>query len=518
MLRQAFLLTLLCLSQRVAASFESLIKVAAPGRVPSGASHIVDHAFASFSFPAHWLADFAGNNSHPNLFSRDILDLLYRKTGKHPYIRVGGTSADRMYYNGSQRESILVETGANGIPSAVYVGPVYFEALNNFPRSLWSFQANLANNATWGLNNTLEVCKQVMNTLKGNLITFEIGNEVDLYPCTVRPCGYDIQDYLQEWTTYADAISKHVLKGNRYGLDEQRFFQALVFANAELNTFTTPNAFNGGLDLTDHVKSVSLHHYAAGNQAWVRLQETFMNHTAVVANLSMYSLVNNYLKTDYPDITFLLGETNSDYTNILMNQVEGVFGSSLWLIDYLMYGMSLNITRFNLIQGTTFGYTGWVPVPTGSMQPYVRPPLYGQIVVADVIGHEPNVQILPIDLGPEQWKFSAYGVYESTKLSKYVFVNLDEWNSTTSYPRPSQLVALSLPSGVKSATVQRLLGAGANSDSDMSWGGLSWNYTHGRLVQSGRLLHEELRITRGMARLTIPSTEAVVVTLDWRKR
>ncbi|UKZ93201.1 uncharacterized protein TrAFT101_008122 [Trichoderma asperellum] len=499
------LLAALPLLPAVVAALGSTIKVAAPGTVPSGASQIVDHAFASFSFPAHWLPDFAGNNTHPNLFSRDILDLLYRKTGKHPYIRVGGTSADRTYYNASQELSIQVDTGANGIPSAVYIGPVYFEAFNNFPGSLWSFQANLANNASWGLNNTMEVCKLVMNTLKGSLIDFEIGNEVDLYPCGVRPCGYTVYDYLQEWTRYADAISENVLKGNPYGLDEQKFFQALVFANAQLNTFTTQNAFNGGIDLTNHVKSVSLHHYAAGNQAWVRLQETFMNHTAVVANLSIYSPANTYLKTNYPDVTFLLGETNSDYTNLLMSQVEGVFGSSLWLIDYLMYGMSL---------GTTFGYTGWVPVPTGNMKPYVRPPLYGQIVVADIIGHNPEVQILPIELGSAMWRFSAYAVYESSKLRKYVLINLDEWNSTTRYPRPSQKVSLRIPSGVRGATAQRLLGTGASADSGISWGGLSWNYTHGRLEQSGRPHYEALPVARGEATLSIPSTEAVVVTFD----
>lgn len=148
------------------------------------------------------------------------------------------------------------------------------------------------------------------------------------------------------------------------------------------------------------------------------------------------------------------------------------------------------------------------------MKPYVRPPLYGQIVVADVIGHNPDVQILPIDLGPELWKFSAYGVYESSKLNKYVLINLDEWNSTTRYPRPSQQVTLSFPSSVKVASVQRLLGAGASADSGISWGGISWNYTHGRLAQSGRAHHEVLPVIRGMAKLTIPSTEAVVVTLD----
>ncbi|KAM0249683.1 hypothetical protein ACHAQJ_008944 [Trichoderma viride] len=334
----------------------------------------------------------------------------------------------------------------------------------------------------------MEVCRHVMNTLKGDLIDFEIGNEVDLYPCGVRSCGYTVYDYLQEWNVYADAISTNVLKGNPYGLDEQRFFQALVFANAQLNTFTTsakrPEA---ATQLATKIGSD------------FKAIETFMNHTAVVANLSIYSPANTYLKTNYSNVTFLLGETNSDYTNILMDQVEGVFGSSLWLIDYLMYGMSL---------------VRWVPVPTADMQPYVRPPLYGQIVVADVIGHNPEVQILHIDLGPKQWKFSVYGVYESSKLNKYVLINLDEWNSTTRYPRPSQQITLSIPSGVRGATVQRLLGAGASADSDISWGGLSWNYTHGRLGQSGQPHYEVLPIIRGMATLTIPSTEAVVVTLD----
>lgn len=148
------------------------------------------------------------------------------------------------------------------------------------------------------------------------------------------------------------------------------------------------------------------------------------------------------------------------------------------------------------------------------MQPYVRPPLYGQIVVADIIGHNPEVQILPIDLGSELWKFSAYGVYESSKLSKYVLINLDEWNSTTRYPRPSQKVSLRIPAGSRGVTVQRLLGPGASADSGISWGGLSWNYTQGRLAQSGWPHLEALPVSRGEATLLIPSTEAVVVTFN----
>lgn len=62
-MRQYTRLAALLLLPTVIAAPSSTIKVAAPGTVPSGASQIVDHAFASFSFPAHWLPDFAGRYS-----------------------------------------------------------------------------------------------------------------------------------------------------------------------------------------------------------------------------------------------------------------------------------------------------------------------------------------------------------------------------------------------------------------------------------------------------------------------
>lgn len=68
------------------------IKFTAPAYVPKGASNTVRHDFASFSLPGHWFADFTGNASHPNLFTKDILDLLAKKSGTQPFIRVGGTS------------------------------------------------------------------------------------------------------------------------------------------------------------------------------------------------------------------------------------------------------------------------------------------------------------------------------------------------------------------------------------------------------------------------------------------
>ena len=77
------------------------------------------------------------------------------------------------------------------------------------------------------------------------------------------------------------------------------------------------------------------------------------------------------------------------------------------------------------------------------------------------------------------------------------------------------VMTLTMPSDVVGAKVTRLTAAGASADSGVAWGGLSWNYTStgGRLAQSGQAQYEPLEISKGMANLTIPSTEAVVVML-----
>jgi len=153
-------------------------------------------------------------------------------------------------------------------------------------------------------------------------------------------------------------------------------------------------------------------------------------------------------------------------------------------------------------------------VPSQGRDPYVRPPLYGQIFAADVLGHHPQVQIQPLNSNLP-WNMSAYGVYEAGELAKYVVINFDEWNSTTPYERPVQEVVLGVPNGVNKIQVERLTGNGASADEGIEWAGMSWNYTDGRLVEAGKHCVEWLEVgSDGLAKLNIPSTEAVLVTLN----
>lgn len=104
------------------------------------------------------------------------------------------------------------------------------------------------------------------------------------------------------------------------------------------------NCWNAGIDRGNHVKSVSFHQYAAASQPWVRLQNSYMNHTANKANITQYLSEIEYASEYKPFIPLVLGETNSNAYNLNMSQIEGVFGSALWLIDHLMTGMALVCT------------------------------------------------------------------------------------------------------------------------------------------------------------------------------
>lgn len=236
-----------------------------------------------------------------------------------------------------------------------------------------------------------------------------------------------------------------------------------------------------------------------------------MNHSNIASNIS--SLAKDISATHEHNVPFVLGETNSDSSNLNFTQAIGVFGSALWQVDRLFTSMAAGIKRSNFIQGTTFGYTSYVPVASGGRDPYVRPPLYAHILAADALGHAADVQVYPLPNSMDE--LAAHAIYASGKLVKYVLINLDEWNSTTPYPRPSQNIGLAVPSTVKCAKVERLTGSGASADDGIQWAGLSWNYTDGRLAINGEYNANTVAARKGTVMLELPSTEAALVTLEY---
>jgi hypothetical protein len=59
---------------------------------PFNASLAVYQDFQSFSIEFSFFPDYAGNQSNPNTFSKNLIENFKNVTGVYPKIRVGGTS------------------------------------------------------------------------------------------------------------------------------------------------------------------------------------------------------------------------------------------------------------------------------------------------------------------------------------------------------------------------------------------------------------------------------------------
>ena len=75
----------------------------------------------------------------------------------------------------------------------------------------------------------------------------------------------------------------------------------------------------------------------------ITLLGSLMRHSSTTANLDPYSTFIQYIKANFPNVAFVLGESASSYNPVCGNdyQLEAVLGAALWRVDYLLYAMSI---------------------------------------------------------------------------------------------------------------------------------------------------------------------------------
>lgn len=140
--------------------------------------------FLSYSIEFANINDFAGNNSHPNTYSNNLLNNLRDLQGEKPYIRVGGTTQGFYDFDVQQKEQIK-KTFTPGWPGPdqpryLTIGPSFFESFNTWADTKFIFGLNM-NETDEGLANMKLTAKYACNGLSThNIAYWEMANEPDL--------------------------------------------------------------------------------------------------------------------------------------------------------------------------------------------------------------------------------------------------------------------------------------------------------------------------------------------------
>ncbi|KAJ5624233.1 hypothetical protein N7510_000542 [Penicillium lagena] len=470
---------------------DSSSAIAVTKDAPQEAGDNILQPFVSFSIEFAFFPDYAGNKSHPNDFSNNLLDNLASLQGIKPYIRVGGNTQDFALYDPNLKTATngtIVPAKSTDYPYLLSIGPSFFESYSTWPDTKFSHGFNLGKNGTAAVESLLATVPLACKALAdGKLMHWELGNEPDLYidggAFSARPENWTESDYVTNWLTNERAIKQKMAHAcPEMATDSAYTYLAPSFGGIN-NGLDPVKTWSDGLDSDKNIRLNSMHNYMGGaTQPGVTLQKTLMNHTSVINSVDQHATLAKELQSDKltPGIPYILGEMNSLY-NEGAPGLSNSFGAALWGVDFNLYSASQSLHRAHMHQGTDYRYASWQPVQTNKTTKGTKAPYYGNAMVAAMLSADKNDQVRVLNLPLDQDTESAYAAYVNGNLARIAVVNMQEYNytgSTAASRRPSAKYAFQLPEQVngKTLAVQRLMANGSDAITGITWNGWSYNY------------------------------------------
>ncbi|KAF7533525.1 hypothetical protein G7054_g6993 [Neopestalotiopsis clavispora] len=493
---------------------------------------VVDVDFCGFAFEQASFEEYALDaDGNANQFSVNLINAITSRTGGKPIIRLGGTSADYGRFEPGQAAAALPTAEQDNYQNIgnTTIGPSYWDLTSSFLDAQYIVQVPLA---TTNVSEAIAWTQSAVNALGWDKIqAIELGNEPDLYSNTMTGAGgialqppdyqgmLNNETYVGNYTKFVAAIAEAVALPDGpilQAFDVSTHFGAAVAKEAYI--LDVERCFGLGIDSDDRIKTVAHHYYQNNAGDATTLTSGLMNMTTTHTHLDQFQRRIDWLRTNKPDIAFVLSEVGNslDVTNSYKYQAR--LGSALWQADFYLYAMSIGVARINYQQIMHAGYDLWLPVASAGLEAQVFANFYSQPFVADFISTSgtTTVQYLEIEDGEGKPNLAAYGAFDNGALTRVAILNLQYWNETSSgTERPVTSIDLSMPEGTTEATIQRLgspAGAGAGADT-ITYGGSQWTYESlGLEVQSVRNDTSTVVVVDGIVTVTIEDSEALLVS------
>ena len=516
-----------CLLSAVAA--QNVLPVSVEAKAPQGASAPIDPSFAGFGIEPSNLFSFMGMDK-PNELTTNLLDNLVGYTGRPPHFRIGGNTGDTMIYSEDQDawdwKHNPKPVGQGNFPTDEFiVGPHYFDVANRLPKGT---------PVTWGLNlayreedyveRITAMAQQVLDRCDNlNVVSFEIGNEPDLYGENgFRPGQWDGQTYTKEWLDRAKPVWEQVLKPRNISSD---FFEPGCTASTIATNFQIDDLVEFGIDAqapdsdTGYIASWNQHdyYYYIGVSTYDLTMDHFMQLSTTEDQFKAWvKQTEQAFATPHPYALREMGVVGP----IGMEGITNTFGAALWTLNFFFYAATLNISTVQLHMTDNSNASAWQPVKRYNRDPFVRPLYYGYAAFDQVIGPSCNAQVAQVrpDNYPGGYKGYAkvYSVYQGGDFASLVAINAKMAN-TTEQNKASLSVELSLPSTLAGKTLHLayLTNDGADATKDTLWNGISFEQSgNGKPTQ----VHDDDKTVKigddGKVTLTVRDSEAVVATLE----
>ncbi|KAF2159925.1 glycoside hydrolase family 79 protein [Zasmidium cellare ATCC 36951] len=496
---------------------DATVTISAPTTQPTTASPPVDKSFLGImvettSWFQYGLQD----------FSRILIQNLVTRSGAPVIIRVGGTSGDSVKYNSSQPQGNFWpynNTKEDGLLSPVTLGVNFTKALDKVPNVRYIIQVPLANST---VDNTVNFTKAMLQHIPAEKFeAIEVGNEPNLYDgqcfrsldnCR-RNKTYTPEDYVADLQIFTTAITQQVPN-----LPSGDIFHVGSLADAA--QWSAADLYKANLGKVSRIKAFAQHYYQASISQSPTLRGTYLNHSgSVLHKVNKNPQVNlDYFRSAKIDTPIVISEAGSSLgsRSPFERTIDAVLGSALWELDWVLLVMSKGIARVNMNQCNGCNFASfWASDPA----PGIFSQYYGLIFLTDWLGIGSNsrkgdfqVVSLYSDKNPT---VSPYAAFVGGKLDRLAVIDLTEWNTTETTPRPQRAFQIGVGNDVNTAELRRLTGKGTNSTNDggdITYAGTQWTVASPGGVKVGQET-ESVALSGGKVSFDLKASEAVLVTL-----
>jgi Glycosyl hydrolase family 79, N-terminal domain len=426
--------------------------------------------------------------SDPEYFSakNDGLAGFLRPLGQG-VLRLGGNSSEYAFWTPHPAENAAAPSSAPIGPDKGHKPPANTQTTPKSIHNLRQFLDRVDWRAMYGLNSGKGTAQQaaeeaafVSETLGDRLISFQIGNEDDLFPHNgLRPPGYSYEDFAKEWKTFYDAVKARVPQAKFAGPD-----------TAGTSDWLVQFAHQFGKDVVE----LSTHYYALGPAS-----DPAMNIQRLLSPdnprwVSGVSKIRQAMAQSH--LPYRLTETNSCYGGGKPG-VSNTFASSLWALDLMFNVLAVGGCGINFHGG---GYGWYAPIVGTVDNGFVaRPEYYALLVMAQLLGG--RMVASQLDAGDAGPLFVAYAAQDAEGRLRAMAINKDSEKNVR--------LKLQTDAAGERVSLERLIAPSLDDEQDTTLAGAAVG-AEGSL-RPGRVEH--LTVTNGLAQCDIPAGSAAL--LSW---
>ncbi|KAF2145828.1 glycoside hydrolase family 79 protein [Aplosporella prunicola CBS 121167] len=492
----------------------------------SGITQYIPQDFAGFGIEPSNLFSFTGEASE-NKLTVNLMSNLASYAGKPAHIRLGGNTQDYFLYQVDMDEW-TVKTNPNSkgqgaiASDADIIGPRFFEAISRFPKGTpITFGLNLAYDDEDYEDQIALMASAALNNLTNvDLVSFEIGNEPDLYGQNgFRTGQWDGTTYVKEWKARAKAVWERVLKPA--GGWSANSFEGPCTASTIGTTFEMEQLVNNGIkanadgETNPYLRAWNQHDYLyfIDVSEFTLTLEWMMTLSNTVDQFKYWATqIGIALKTGLP---YYLREMQS-VGPTGMQGVSDTFGAALWNLNFFLYAASLNISSVEMHMTDNSYAAPWQPVDRNGISQHVRPVYYAYAAMAQLIGSgNGTTQIAPLDTDgvPNDYGnyVRMYAGYGSGELTSVVLINSKMANSSDTNKGSLDFDITFSGHGGETVHLAYLTAAGAESNSNVTFNGLSFESSgDGTPTTADGTDHTVTLDKDGKGTISVRDTEAVV--------